>query len=79
MPDDQAKNVSEALNKKSITPENELQDALDEMARDISLIEPNPQDWGWWVNYLLEKLEEANRRRRLDDFENMLDSLLRNL
>jgi hypothetical protein len=42
MSDEMAKKVSEALNKKSITPEQELQDALVEMARDIALIEPNP-------------------------------------
>jgi hypothetical protein len=47
-----AKKVSEALNRKSITPEQELQDALDEMSRDIALIEPDPKDWGWWVIYL---------------------------
>jgi hypothetical protein len=22
------------------------------------LIEPDPQDWGWWVVYLIEQLEE---------------------
>jgi hypothetical protein len=42
MPDDLSKKISEALNKKSITPEQELQDALDEMARDIAIIEPDP-------------------------------------
>jgi len=57
MPDDLAKQVREALNRKSITPEEELQDALDDMARDIVLIEPNPQDWGDWVIYLLEQME----------------------
>jgi len=41
------------VNKKYITPEDELQDALEEMARDIALIEPNPVDWGGWVSYLL--------------------------
>ena len=46
MPDNQAKNVSEALNRKSTTPEDELQAALDDLARDIALIEPNPVDWG---------------------------------
>ena len=45
MPDEMAKKVSEALNRKSITPENELADALDEMARDIALIESNYGDW----------------------------------
>ena len=61
--DDMVKKVSEALNKKHITPEDELQDALDEMARDIVLIEPNPVDWGGWVTYLLEYLEEEGQRR----------------
>ena len=46
IPEDLAKHVNEALNRKSITPEDELADALDEMARDIALIEPNPVDWG---------------------------------
>jgi hypothetical protein len=45
MPDDLAKKVCEALNRKPITPEDEFQDALDDMARDIALIEPNPVDW----------------------------------
>ena len=45
MPHDLAKKVSEVLTRKSITPEDELQDALDEMARDIPLIESNPVDW----------------------------------
>lgn len=44
MPDDIAKKVGEAMNKKSITREDELADALDEMARDIALIESDPQD-----------------------------------
>jgi hypothetical protein len=46
------------LNNKPISPEDELADALEDMARDIALIEPNPQDWGWWVVYLIEQLEE---------------------
>lgn len=80
MPDDPAQKVVETLNGKSISPEEELQDALDEMARDISLIEPNPKDSGEWVIYLLEQLQaEANRRRRINDYENMLNSLLRYL
>ncbi len=45
MLDDMAKNVSEALNKKSITPEDELVIALDDMAHDIALIESNHTDW----------------------------------
>jgi hypothetical protein len=46
MPDDLANQVNKALRRKSITPEQELQDALDEMARDIALIEPNLVDRG---------------------------------
>jgi hypothetical protein len=57
MPEDLAKQVNEALDKKSITPENDLQDELDEMARDIALIESNPVNWGGWMSYLLEQLE----------------------
>ena len=57
MPEDLAKQVNEALNRKSITPEDELADALDEMARDIALLEPNPVDWGGQVAYLLEQME----------------------
>ncbi len=57
MPEDLAKQVNEALDKKSIMPENDLQDELDEMARDIALIESNPVNWGGWMSYLLEQLE----------------------
>ena len=45
MPDNLSKKISEVLNKNPITPEDELADALEEMARDIALIEPDPQDW----------------------------------
>jgi hypothetical protein len=54
MLDDMAKNVSEALNKKSITPEDELANALDDMAHDIALLEQNPAGWGGCVTYFLE-------------------------
>jgi hypothetical protein len=57
MPDDLAKKVSETLNKKRITPEDELADALEEMARDIALIEPNTKDWGGWKTYQLEHMK----------------------
>jgi hypothetical protein len=35
--------------RKSILPEEDFADALEEMARDIALIEPNPTDWAGWV------------------------------
>ena len=73
MPDDLAKKISEVLNNKPISPEDELADALDEMARDIALIEPNPLDWAGWVSYLLEQMEgEAQRRCKRADYEEML-------
>ena len=76
MPDYLAKKVNETLNNKRITPEDELADALGDMARDIALIEPNPVDWGWWVSYLLEHLEvEARRRRKRADLDEMMKSL----
>ena len=56
-PDDLAKKVNETLNKKRITPENELADALEEMARDIALVEPDPRDWGGWVNLFIGNVE----------------------
>jgi hypothetical protein len=56
LPDDLAKRISELVNKKPISPEDELADALEDMARHIALIEPNPQDWGGWVIYLLDQL-----------------------
>jgi len=63
MPDDLAKKVSETLNNKRITPENELADALEKMARDIALIEPDPQEWGGWVVYMLEQMKAEAKRR----------------
>ena len=45
MPDYMAKRVSDSVNKKPESPEDKLQKALDEVARDIALIEPNPKDW----------------------------------
>ncbi len=73
MPDDLAKKISEVLNNKPISPEDELADALGDMSRDIALIEPNPVDWGEWVIYLLEQMEgEAPRRLKRGEFENLL-------
>jgi hypothetical protein len=59
-----------------MTPEDEPADALDEMARDIALIEPEPKDWGVWVNYLLESLQsEAQKERKSAADEEMLLNL----
>ena len=76
MPDYMAKRVSDSVNKRPASPEDNLQKALEEIARDIALIEPDPKDWAWWVSNLLEQLgEEAKRRRMHKDFEEMLKSL----
>ena len=57
MPDDMAKKISEVLNNKPLSPEDEVADALSDIARDIALIEPNPFDWGGWISYLLVQME----------------------
>ena len=76
IPDDQANKVKEALSKKSIRPEDAVQKALEEIARDISIIEPDPVDWGWWVTYLLGQLEmEAETNEKRGDFRQMLDGI----
>ena len=72
MPPAMAKRVSDSVKKKPESPEDKLQKALDEVARDIALIEPEPKDWAWWVSYLLAKLEEeAKRLGKRADFEEM--------
>ena len=62
MPDDLAKKVNETLNRKSVSPEDELADALEEMARDIALIEPDPVDWAGWLVYLFEQIKSDSLR-----------------
>lgn len=51
MLDDVAKEVSEALNRKTFMPEGELQDAHEEISGDIAIVESDQQDWAWWVSY----------------------------
>ena len=46
MPPAMAKRVSESVNKKPVPSEDKGQKALDEMARDIALIESNRLEWG---------------------------------
>jgi len=76
IPDDQANKVREALSKKSIRPEDAVQEAIEEIARDIAIIEPDPQDWTGWVNYLLESLQtEAQKDRKSATYEAMLFDL----
>jgi len=76
MPDYMAKRVSDSVKRKPESPEDQLQKALEEMARDIALIEPDPKDWVWWISYLLEQLEEeAKRLGKQADFKEMMKSL----
>ena len=76
MPDDLAKKGSEVLYKKPLSLENEREDPLDELARDIALIEPDPEDWAGWVAYLLEQMEgEAKKRGKHNSYLEMLRTL----
>lgn len=44
------------------------------------MIEPDPQDWGWWVSYLLEQFEEeAKRRGKQGEFDEMIKLLREDL
>ena len=68
------------LNNLPISLAEELADALQEMARDIALIEPDPQDWGGWVIYFIEQMEvEAKKRGKSGDYGEMLRSLKQDL
>jgi len=44
MPDYVAKRISEPINRKPVSPEDNIQTALDEITNDIDLIEPDLQD-----------------------------------
>jgi hypothetical protein len=80
MPEDLANEISEELSKKTITPQDKLQDALVDIARDIAIIEPDPVDWGGWVMYFLDQLEEeSNRRKRGFTFNSVLGTLVNDL
>lgn len=77
MPEEQAGTISKQLNKKNITPEDALQKGIDEIARDITIIEPDPRDWAWWIGYLLEQLEgEAKRSGRSAGFDQMIKTMI---
>jgi hypothetical protein len=51
MPDDLAKKITGGLNRKTLRPEDELAEAIEEMARDIALIEPDPIGCWGKINY----------------------------
>lgn len=77
MPQDQARSLTENLRrKKSKSPEQELDEALRDIARDIAILEPNPHDWEGWVTILLAHLEvEAQQRRKHIFYQEMVNSL----
>jgi hypothetical protein len=80
IPDDQANKVRDVFSKKSIKPEDAVQKAIDDLARDIAIIEPDPEDWGWWVLYALEQLEiRAEKRRIINQYEHTLNVLVEKL
>ena len=80
MPEYMAKRVSDSVKRKPESPEDQLQKALDEVARDIALIEPEPKDWAWWVPYLLEQMEgEAKGLGKQTDFNKMMKSLSKDI
>ena len=66
IPDDQTNKVRETLSKKSVKPEDAVQKAVEDLARDIAIIEPDPEDWVWWVGYLLEQLDIQSEQRRTE-------------
>ena len=65
MSDDQANRLSENLSRKSISPERQLEKALQDIARDIAILEPNPADWEDWVVFFLYQLAEELENRRI--------------
>jgi hypothetical protein len=76
MPEDQASNLKKNLIKKSKPPEQVLDEALKEIARDIAILEPHPQDWQGWVSIFLDHLEaEACKKRETEPYQGMLKSL----
>lgn len=76
MPEDLANQVREELDKRLSTPQDKLQAAMDDMARDIAILEADTRDWEGWVMYLIEQLEhQAGKRRKGDEFKALLNSL----
>ena len=50
------------------------------MARNFAMIELNPYDWGRWLIYFYDQLEEESQgSRRGFDFNSLLDSLVNEL
>lgn len=76
MPEEQADRVKDQLNRKSLNPEDALQKGLAEIARDIAIIEPDPEDWAWWISYLLEQMQtEAENRGKISAYQQMIKKI----
>jgi hypothetical protein len=76
MPEDQASSLKKNLVKQSKSPEQVLDDALRDIARDIAILEPHPMDWAGWVSIFLAHLEaEARKKRKTEPYQGMLKSL----
>lgn len=58
----------------------DLEHTIEEIARDIANIEPDPQDWEWWIGYFVGKLGDASLERgNFNSFEQMKNSLKDNI
>ena len=80
LPVDLADRLGEVMNQKPKSPENELADALEDMARDIAVVEPEPMDWVGWISCFLDQLEqESEKRIRGFDFNSVRDALVNEL
>jgi hypothetical protein len=55
MPDYLDRKIYEGLKRKTLRPEDELVDTLEETPRDIDLIEPDPWDWGGYTVNVLDR------------------------
>jgi hypothetical protein len=80
IPNDQAKKLREALSRKISAPEDILHNAIEEIARDIATIEPDPVDWAWWVGFLVTELEGQSIKKNVGvQFQQMLNLVNRKI
>ena len=80
MPEEMARKLNESINKKPITPFDDLKDMLEQTANDLTLVEPDPENWSDWVAYFLEVLQiESQESGQSEKFDNMLRSLVKEL
>ena len=56
--------------------DHELEATIDDVARDISQVYPDPEDWEGWALYFFEAMEKvAIENRHKAQFERMLKKL----